>query len=352
MKAVVQWNALDSYFNFEEEEEVAALAAIHKSLAEKKRPRSPQPPEAAGAIEEEEQKKHKTTNVPPKKQGPPALRVEEIEQHNYRDNQLALFALNGSNNGKGSVNAVINKPPQVDVLAYCAQYRSEMPWYLSMQSYIASAADAYDYPDVPVMSRAMLCDFLRAPKNKGERPCINLDREPCEGEQRMRCEAHRLGGFRLRELILGDTLTRVNEAIAKKQDYSGILDTVPDMCYLCHLWTYLKNSIYQRDKRSAGGEKVVIINRFMVIVDQPGEYDRNKILMSEKVRAGLWGPVPLYNRNNYIVHHKEQRIEESANLLFRLTRAPLPLTDASKQKASNPSTPTNATPSSSGSLRP
>lgn len=347
MKAVINWNALDSYFNFQDEEEVAALALIHQSLAaEKKRER-----EEAG---EAEGVKSTSAHVPPKKHAPEAGRVEEIEQHNYRDNQLALFAY------KGSINSVINKPPQIDVLGYCARYRNEMPWYMAMQSYIASAADSYDYPDVPVMSRAMLAEFLRAPKNPGERECINLDREPFEGEQRMRCEAHRLSciapgsaggnatGFRLRELILGDTLTRVNEAIARKQDYSNILDTVPDMCFLCHLWTYLKNSTHQRDKKT---DKVVIINRFMVIIDQPGEYDRNKMLMSEKVRAGLWGPVPLYNRNNYIVHHKEQRIEESANLLFRLTRAPLPLTDASKQKASNPSNPTNATPSASGVSR-
>lgn len=346
MKPVSDWSALESYFSYQDDEEVAALATIHKSLAEKKRK----------ADDDDDEQVAPVAQVPPKRQAPTALRVEEIEQHNYRDNQMALFAYRG-----GSVNNVINKPPQIDVLAYCARYRNEMPWYVAMQSYIASAADAYNYPDVPVMSRALLCDFLRAPSpaNKGERPCINLDREPFEGEQRMRCEAHRLtsissggnGAFRLRELILGDTLTRVNEAIAKKQDFSHILDTVPDMCYLCHLWTYLKNATHQRDKKAEG--KVVIINRFMVIIDEPGEYDRNKMLMSEKVKAGLWGPVPLYNRNNYIVHAKEQRIEESANLLFRLTRAPLPHTDASKQKASNPSTPINATPSkASGVLRP
>lgn len=342
--SLLDWDALDSFFPVKEEQTAASVAAIHAAL--KREHEEEQVVEESGGGGE---KRHKTKSVVPTTKAPAELFVAEIEQHNHRNNAAALFALNGNSKAYG-VNAIINKPPQVDVLAYCARYRNEMPWYVKMQDYIASAADAYDYPDVPVMSREMLCDFLRAPKNKGERPCINLDREPYEGEQRMRCEAHRLtgGAFRLRELILGDTLTRVNEAIAKKQDYTHLLESVPDMCYLCHLWTYLKDSIHQRDKK---GDKVVLINRFMVIIDQPGEYDRNKMLMSDKVRAGLWGPVPLYNQNNYIVHAKEQRIEESANLLFRPTRALLPPTDTIQSKASNPSSLTKGTPST-GATRP
>jgi hypothetical protein len=92
-------------------------------------------------------------------------------------------------------------------------------------------------------------------------------------------------------------------------------------------------------------DKVVIINRFMVMIDQAGEYDRTKMLVSEKVNTGLWGPIPLFNECNYIVHSREQRIEESANLLFRLTRVSLPPIDVIPQKASTQYNRTNVTPS-------
>jgi hypothetical protein len=332
--SLLDWTSLNSYFEEASQDEVAeSLSTIHRNLKKRDRPAE------------------KTVTVVPKKQAPETPRIEEIEQHNVRDDQLALFALNMS---KGFSNYVINKPPQIDVLAYCARYKNEMPWYISMQHYIASSAEHYDYPDVPVLSRAMIQDFLRVPQNPGERPCINLDRDPFEGENRIRCAAHRLTskpenggkGFRLRELILGDTLTRVNEAVAKKQDYSQILDPVPDMCFLCHLWLCLKDSTYQRDKKTQASDKVVIINRFMVMIDIPGEYDRNKMLMSDKVNTGLWGPVPLFNKCNYIVHQREGRIEESANLLFRLTRVSSPLIDVSPAKTSIQSNRTNATLSS------
>lgn len=334
--SLLDWQSLDSYFEDVEEEqqqEVAeALSSIHKNLKKRDRP-----------------SEHVVTVVP-KRKASETPRIEEVEQHNVRDDQLALFALNMS---KGFSNYVINKPPQIDVLAYCARYKNEMPWYISMQHYIASSAEAYDYPDVPVLSRVMIQDFLRVAENPGERPCINLDRDPFEGENRIRCAAHRLTskpenggkGFKLRELILGDTLTRVNEAVAKKQDFSQILDPVPDMCFLCHLWLCLKDSTYQRDRKLQETDKIVIINRFMVMIDQPGEYDRNKMLMGDKVNTGLWGPVPLFNECNYIVHSREGRIEESANLLFRLTRVLSPQIEGSPRKPSIQSNLTNAIPS-------
>jgi len=332
--SALDWQSLDSYFEDEQDnqEVVAALSSIHQNL--KKRTRQGD----------------STTVVEPRKKASETPRIEEVEQHNVRDDQLALFALNMS---KSLSHYVINKPPQIDVLAYCARYKNEMPWYISMQHYIASSAEAYDYPDVPVLSRDMIQDFLRTAQNPGERPCINLDRDPFEGENRMRCAAHRLTskpenggkGFKLRELILGDTLTRVNEAVAKKKDFSQILDPVPDMCFLCHLWLCLKDSTYQRDKKTQDTDKVVIINRFMVMIDKPGEYDRNKMLMSDKVNTGLWGPVPLFNECNYIVHSRDGRIEESANLLFRLTRVLSPPIEDFPRKPSIQSNLTNATPS-------
>ena len=277
-------------------------------------------------------KKHRTSIVTPITQAP-NLSIEDIERHTLRDDRKAIYALNLGKSG-----GLINRPPQIDVLAYCNRYKDALPWYLSTQAFIASAAEHFDYPDVPVLSRSAIEEFLRAPNtSQGERPCINLDCEPHKDDPRIQCVAHRISskpknggkGFRLRELLLNST---------------ALLDPVPDMCYLCHLWLALRNSTYQRDKK-VDKEKVVIINRFMVIIDQPGEYDRTKMLVSEKVNTGLWGPIPLFNEENYIVLSREQRIEESANLLFRLTRVSLPPIDAIPQKASTQYNRTNVTPS-------
>lgn len=336
----INWAVLDSYFD--EDQEKNEVASTLSSIHVRERPVNP----LEGEEEEGEHapvgKKHKTSQLMALERAPDNIRIQEIEQHNHRDNKSAIFALNMS---KGSSNMIINKPPQINVLEYCARYRNELPWFMTMQTFLAGASGNYDYPDVPVISRAMIQEFLRSAQNPGERPCINLDHEPCKGDHRTQCVSHRLSsrqaqgrGFKLREMLFGDTLTRVNEAIAKKKDFSTILDPVPDMCYLCHLWVALRDSTYQRDKKS---DKVVLINRFMVIIDQIGEYDRSKMLMSDKVNSGIWGPFPLFNESNYIVDLKNSRIEESANLLFRLTRALLPPIDVTQQKTSIRSNHTN-----------
>jgi len=336
----LDWTVLDSYFDDEDRDVGKTLSVIHveSNLVRERGD------ESHGGVEgEQAQKKHKTLQLMALERAPVNVRIQEIEQHNQRDNKSAIFALNMS---KGSSNMIINKPPQIDVLEYCARYRNEIPWFMTMQTFLAGASGNFDYPDVPVISRAMIQDFLRAPKHPGERPCIHLDHEPCKGDHRIQCVSHRLSskpenggkGFKLREMLFGDTFTRVNEAIAKKKDFSSILDPVPDMCYLCHLWIALRDSTYQRDKKA---DKVVLINRFMVMIDQIGEYDRTKMLMSDKVNSGIWGPFPLFNESNYIVDSKNSRIEESANLLFRLTRALLPPIDVTQQKTSIRSNLTN-----------
>lgn len=336
MKPVLDWKALDSYFSYtgEEEEnygadEILTLAKIHKSI-KREGDFPPEGGEVTNAQVSSNKKAKSSSSIVVPLTRAPNIQIEEIEQHVHRDSQQAIYALSLGKSG-----GIINRPPQIDVLAYCNRYRDEMPWYLSTMTFIASAAEYFDHPDVPVLKRSYIMDFLRAPKTlEGERPCINLDCEPPVGDQRSQCVAHRLTskpenggkGFRLRELLFD----------------SSTQEPVPDMCYLCHLWLALKNSTYQRDKK-VDKDKVVIINRFMVIIDQPGEYDRTKMLVSEKVNTGLWGPIPLFNEGNYIVHSREQRIEESANLLFRPTRVLLPQIDVTQQKASTQSNRINGT---------
>lgn len=299
-------------------------------------------------MEEEDDRPHKMLVVPPVAMLD-TLPIEDLEQHHTRDNQLALFALNMERQSRSSTDFVINTPPAVDVLAYCAQYKDAAPWYAPMVNAVA-ASQQYSFPDIPVLRHSVLRTFLRVPTG-GERPCFNLDREPMAHERVVRCIAHRMSeerlgagkGFRLRELILTS-----NEAMGK----------IPEYCYLCHLWTYLQASIEQRDKAtqrnasSSSARSFKCINKFMVIVDTPGEYDLNKMLTCDKVSAGIWGPVPLFNENNYVVSTtpvSEGSLPcfiETENL-FWLTRVSLPLIESSSKRSSNRSGHTLAASASS-----
>ncbi len=69
---------------------------------------------------------------------------------------------------------------------------------------------------------------------------------------------------------------------------------------------------------------VTILNRFMVDIDKPGEYDRRKMLVSDDVALGIWGPFPLWNERYYVPVRiggtNLWGFEETEDLLFRLPR--------------------------------
>lgn len=314
--------------------------------------------EAKGSFGESS-KKQKMVSVPPANTVED-LPIETLEQHNRRDDQLALFALNMKRIAKPINDIIINQPPATAVMAYCAKYQSEFPWFAPMHNLVASN-ESYDYPDVPAISRALLVDFLREPNPRMpfERPCFNLDREPLKHEIRVRCVAHRMSeerlgkgkGYRLRELTTLDTQTKVANAMMHGKDPSVHLGPIPELCYLCHLWTALRDCTNQRDKADERLRKdmtdepqnnVVIINKFMVFIDKPGEYDRTKMLAGDKVSLGIWGPVPLFNEDNYVCNIRNglRTFDETDNLLFRPTRVSLPLIESQSQSTSQRSNPT------------
>ena len=270
-----------------------------------------------------------------------------MAEHELRDQPAARFAAGMEAEHRSAQ----------DVLAYCAKLKEEMPWYVSMQNFVAGSDGVYEYPDVPVLSHQVILTFLREPSAaNGERPCVNLDREPQQPHEQglVRCIAHRLSeaqlgpgkAFRLREMLFDEP---------KRAD-------PPDLCYLCHLWTGLCDALRQRDKTAerarpdmtdAPPETVVLINRFMVMVDQVGEYDRNKMLVSDKAGLGIWGPFPLFNEQNYVAVERKAgtgpaHFDESPNLLFRLTPAVSPRIASSSQSIRNPSAPTREPLSNTG----
>lgn len=281
-----------------------------------------------------------------KKVGPeePTVRVLSLEEHNMRMDDDEIFHSQITSTGRDTRDIIITRPPANDVLAFCARHVDHVQWYTSMLNHV-SANDNVDFPDVPCFSATYLAGFLNEPDpmDRSQRPCFNLNRDPAPYEQSMRCIGHVMSeeilgvgnGFRLREFLF---------------DGSDVGTGVPEMCYLCHLWTGLRDCIEQRDqiktkeaeesclttpKESVvDNDNVVIINRFMVCIGSPGEYDRSKMLTGDTVGIGIWGAFPLFNRDNYIYvksHPKAQGCRgfiESDNLFFRPAQAMLGRTES------------------------
>lgn len=257
--------------------------------------------------------------------------IEELEEHIMREDDQSLFAVRTPNVGRPTNDVIIATPSQTEVLRYARQFDENSAWFVPMMRKISSS-ERTDFPDVPVLSRKVLITLLREPDPRvgWERPCCNLDHNPLTYEGRMRCIAHIMSeellgpgkGFRLREMLMPDTIVAINNAISSKGNPMDHLTPINEMCYLCHLWTTLRDCTEQRDRvrqreqerkdltnlyppenhgQSAEDEdNVVIINRFMVVIDQLNEYDRTKIISGDQASMGLWGPVPLFNRTNYI----------------------------------------------------
>ncbi len=321
-------------------------------------------------------KRGRTVQVPPQLvMGD--IAIETLEQHSSRSDQAELFRLTLARQDRDISNIIVNQPDDAcKVLQYCAKYKPKFPWFAQLQSHLVAEGGQYDHPDVPVMSRKVIQEFLREAKTHHdyERPCANLDRDPQVGDSYLRCVAHELSekqlgpgnGFRLRELLLGGTETTIRNALANKMPpqrvQAELLPKAPGVCYLCHLWMALCLSIDQRDKlderarrdmpnvdTAADDDDVQIINEFMVIVDVEGEYDGNYMLTSDKIGAGIWGCFPLYNEDNYIVPKPTSRaiprhIIEKDGLVFRLTPASQEQIVLNERIGSNQSTLTRVPP--------
>lgn len=287
-----------------------------------------------------------------------ALQFNTLEQHKRRDDELALFAVTVERPHRANNEIIVNTPTAVSVLGYCSQFKDEMPWYKSMQQTVANSSNV-TFQKTPVMRRTVLVTFLRMPDTAMpfERACFNLDREPSAHENRVRCIAHRLSekclgpgrGFRLREMLFNDQSLKINAALEHNTraahngqpmvDPTIHLTPIPEMCYMCHVWMTTeacldqknksdererKDMTHQQQQQQQEGNIVTILNRFMVDIDKAGEYDRRKMLVSDDVALGIWGPFPLWNERYYvpvrIAGTNLWGFEETEDLLFRLPR--------------------------------
>lgn len=288
--------------------------------------------------------------------------VHELEEHKQRTEQPELFAMTTTHRpSRATDQMIIETPPESQVLAYCNQFRGEMEWFTRMQNVVAEN-DGLKFQKTPVFRRSVLQTFLREPDPscKWERPCYNLDRDPMPHERRIRCIAHRLWGFRLREMLFNDQQQKINASIRCGDDPSVHLFGMNEMCYLCHIYMANKACLDQKNNKeqrertdliSVPSAPIMmrIVNRFMVIVDKPGEYDRRRMLVSDNVAMGVWGPFPIWNKDHYVPVRVVapgssvalRGVEESSKLLFQDARALAVQGTKGSLNKSTPSTPTS-----------
>jgi hypothetical protein len=341
---------------------------------------APAPPKAptkrarVKAEEDEEREKEKAPRAPITRRQED---IQPLERPKRRDNDLALFAITVTRPHHRVTNDLIaSVPPPVGTLKYCVEHKNEMTWYRPMSEAIGAMA-GFGFPRTPLMTRDILMTFMReadpAAPYGYERPCFNLDRDPLEHEERVRCIAHVLSeriwgkerAFRLREMLWNNQSTKINAALAFNENHTShlppvdprvYLNPVQEMCYMCHVWLTTEACFdHERKMKLAqtggdGGDpppppKVVIFNRFMVDIDKVGEYDRRKMLVSSDVTLlGIWGPFPQWSPQNYLPVRIANSnnlcgFQESDELLFRLPRVPSQAIECAPANGFTQSTP-------------
>lgn len=292
--------------------------------------------------------------------------IEKIEQHMMRDNELELFAKRVDRPHGPSTEMITKTPPLVKTLQYCSQFPDLTPWVNQYNATLANST-TLSFQRMPTLSRAVLQTFLRVPdpRNTWERPCFNLDREPRVGEGLMRCAAHRLSeerlgpgkGYRLREILYPEQIVAINHTLATKGDPSVHLYPIPEMCYHCHIFLATEKVLEQKNKQREQNdltvdptqkktEMVAIVNRFIVTVGSEGEYDLRRMLVSDDLAMGVFGPFPMWSTRHYecvvMSDTKLAGFAENDVLVFRLSREPSELIESAFTSGSMRSTPTRA----------
>lgn len=318
--------------------------------------------------------------------------VQPLEEAQRRDKDLELFASTMERRPlRPSTQLVLDAPPALEVLAICAKYKSSsMPWFKGAHVTLASNP-GLDLPKVPIYQRSYLASFMREadPKTSYERPCLNLDRDPYPGEEgRLRCIAHQLserkfgprGAYRLRELLHSATVVQINASLARIPAKRGEpvhdprihLPEVPEVCVMCHIWMVFDQALNQKNRREerlllqrlksaepgtttelppVPEDIVMVLNKFMVHFDKPGEYSRDALLGGDEVGLGIWGPFPLWQERNYIPWVDPagtglRGFQEVDDMLFQQAPAPsraIESTQVTQVDASSRSNRTSAT---------
>jgi len=186
-------------------------------------------------------------------------------------------------------------PDQKEVMQYMEKLEAEEqpPWYNKAQENLLLTQRKY--PQMPVLHRGYLLEFLRAAKD-GEAECAHPN-----------CKSLEMGGFRCRELLIPNDKNKPLEQ---------------HWCYICHLYetTRLYWECFNTKWQNTDISKPYTIHYFIVYTDRIGEYKLSKTIQGDGLVNGIYGPVPLFNVNNYVKDTMDCGVwgwRESDALVFR-----------------------------------
>ncbi len=218
-------------------------------------------------IKEKDEEREQTKQVPEKPPMMTRLPTKNLQDYSLdsKDQRDVIFLRRLEETGRLADSYIRQLPPMKEVLGYIAKLPNQPLWYRASQDSIINTK-TMKFPEVPVLTRAYLMNFLRTPiKSQGEAECANQV-----------CESERMGGFRLRQLTVDGS----------------------KWCTLCHM-VYTNRLYFESLAKIIDDSKVYQIHHYMVQVGFPGEYRLDKTLMGDKEVRGLFGPFLIYQVGNY-----------------------------------------------------
>ena len=253
--------------------------------------------------------------------------IMDIESYNLKDDRDQLYFTHLSSDPCIPETSISSMPRYTEILRYVETLDGAPSFYDQVTQMVVNT-DGASFPQLEVINRTYIQQFLRAPNklDKSERPCgspqcesLRLSSLLLEKFPKMRGFGLQKG-FKCRELILPDTYVKVLRD--KDQNPKKHLTMMPNPCFLCHL--HYTNRAYwlRKSKRSETSTKdaaTMIIHRFVVPVNIPGEYKIENMLIGDDEPMGIIGPFPHYNVNNYIPYLNSDGIcawKEDDNLVF------------------------------------
>lgn len=282
-----------------------------------------------------------------------SLPIMDLEDYNLSGDENVMFINKLKKQDYSHDNIISRIPPQREIMRYCAKHKDKLPWYSYNQAYVTNT-EGIDFQKMEVVNRDYIAQFLREcdPNAPEERPCLNLDRDPVQGDTFSRCESHRISekrlgkGFKCREFLMPTIFGQIEAAKKhnrrkpkqKQIDASQWLPEVPEFCYLCYLkfvnrcyFGKLHSDVERNEsdfteQSNNDIDENVIFHKFMVPIDSDGEYKLDCTLTGDENPKGIVGPFPLYNCKAYTPEKTADgfyRFNESDTQVFRLGRESL-----------------------------
>jgi hypothetical protein len=209
-----------------------------------------------------------------------------------------------------------DRPPDMFLVLERAQRASSTPVHTSASPHIVSpplisppppivlggGAGIEDGDTVPILSRAAIADFLRPPNRAaGEHACrrgvdcaaLRIGTSECD----IRSCVPRHERVPLRVLILPGASTPIATTLVPAlAELPQLLvnSREQDMCVLCLLWS---TAYYVSKAMASTAEPRDLLQRFQVIVDQPGEYHSADCYPSKLAERFTGTPYPIIKFN-------------------------------------------------------